>query len=119
MAREMVALKTLDPRWLVDMPAHRWGVGLDLVCPNHGDHRIRMLFANPVDGGLPLQDEGQLFWRMGETFAELSLLAQHDHSESMLEVRGHWTGRILTGQLQTERLDSDDVTRRTPTPTQP
>lgn len=116
MGREVVPLQTLDPRWLVEMPAHRWGLGADIVCPTHGDHRIRLMFSNPVDGGLPVTGEGPLFHRLGECFAELTVLRDSGHPEAPLTVRGHWTGRVLSGQLHTERLDSDDLTRRTPVP---
>ncbi len=103
-------LTDLEPRWLVagywepsDTTTSgriqrfanngRHGMGLSFLCPVHRDHRLAVLFANPVDGGVPAEIRpGCYAWhRTGETFDVLTLGPSIDASGST-----HGTGAVET-----------------------
>lgn len=87
----MSRLTDFAPRWI--NAGDRKGVGVSFECmTGHCGGRIRVLFANPLDGGPPLADDeqhggGPYRWhRTGETFDTLSLSPSVD-----ADVCGHFT----------------------------
>lgn len=88
-----VKLTDLHPRW-IDHQGRR-GLGISFQCmTGHCCGRIRVLFANPLDGGAPWPDDedhggGKYRWqRTGDTFEALSLSPSVD-----ADVCGHFTLR--------------------------
>lgn len=80
-------------------------MGLSFLCPVHRDHRLVVMFANPVDGGVPATlDEGRCTWqRTGETFDDLTLGPSVDASGSTHLTRDIetpcWHGFITNGEV--------------------
>lgn len=115
-----MTLLELQPRWCL---ASRWdspdgtphfvngdmtkrsGMGLSFLCPVHRDHRLVVMFANPIDG-LPRCAESKYCWqRTGETFDTLTLGPSIDASGSMMNAAGVvetpcWHGFIITGEIR-------------------
>lgn len=86
-----VRLVDIGPRWI--NYGDRKGVGISFECmARHCGGRIRVLFANPLDGGQAWPDDeqhggGPYRWhRSGETFETLSMTPSVD-----ADVCGHMT----------------------------
>lgn len=77
----------------------REGVGLGFDCPCGCGDRTYVDFANPVDGGPPIQTDKRHTWqRTGEDFETLTL------SPSILRTKPHgcgWHGFIENGGIRT------------------
>jgi len=113
-----MTLNELNPRWCL---AARWddadgtqhflngditkrsGMGLSFLCPVHRNHRLAVMFANPIDG-LPGCAESRYRWhRQGETFETLTLgpsidasgCQHHDSIETPC-----WHGHITGGEIR-------------------
>lgn len=63
----------LNPRWCSAGTGNRHGMGLSFDCPVHRDHRLAVMFVNPVDGGPSCSDSHYLWHRTGDTFDVLTL----------------------------------------------
>jgi len=110
----------LEPRWVV---AHRWddadgtmqfqwaeaplrrhGMGLSFLCPVHRDHRLAVMFANPLDGQPPDAEAQYLWKRDGDTFESITLGPSVDASgntSSNGEIQTPcWHGFIRNGMIQ-------------------
>lgn len=85
---------------------NRHGMGLSFLCPVHRDHRLVVMFANPIDG-LPAAtpEEGHYQWqRTGETFETLTLGPSIDasgstHGNGAIETPC-WHGYITSGEVK-------------------
>jgi len=117
----------LDPRWCT---AARWdtpdgtmhfehvnnapetivrrGMGLTFNCPVHRNHRLGVMFANPIDG-LPGDATAKYRWhRDGDTFETLTLGPSIDASGNKADVGEHvgmiqtpcWHGFITNGEIR-------------------
>lgn len=99
-------LVDLNPVWVSwgdPSAAHQKGVGVNFDCPRcRGEdqkHRIGVLFANPLQGGIPVPGNIR-YQRTGETFETLTL------SPSILvfdiaagEKIEHWHGWVKDGTV--------------------
>lgn len=105
-------LLDLNPRFFAE--AGRHGQGLSFDCPHCGLTRLGVAFANPIDGGSPLDVKsvnvklrhvheerlydvppGFLWKREGDTFETMSLSPSVDASAS-----GHWHGFLKNGEIR-------------------
>lgn len=99
-------LTELSPRWVRDGEG-RHGQGMSFECPHCRAEYLGVWFANPVDGGAPIEEEKRkyvdrqgkprirpLWHRQGENFETLSLSPSIDASEV-----GHWHGFITNGEV--------------------
>jgi hypothetical protein len=84
---------------------NRHGMGLSFLCPVHRDHRLAVLFSNPIDGGpAGTLEEGRYAWqRTGETFETLTLgpsidASAHSHGNGQIETPC-WHGFIVNGEV--------------------
>lgn len=91
-------LTEMDPKWV-----HENGrvVGIRFNCPaaGHG-YKIRVLFANPPDGGPPAAAERH-WTREGADFEDISLtpsIHAMDRDEQGQQVT-HWHGFITRGEV--------------------
>ncbi len=101
-------LTELDPRWCVAGPGERHGMGISFECPVHRDHRLAVMFANPIDG-LPKCEGPKYTWqRTGETFDVLTLGPSIDASGNLAFPFGDnshkiqtpcWHGWITNGEV--------------------
>ena len=93
-------LTDLDPRWTTATnpdcggrpDAH--GMGLSFLSPLGTGLRINIFFANPLDGGTPINDpekQRTLWQRTGDTFETLTLTPSVDASPD-------WHGWIKNGE---------------------
>ncbi len=99
-----MTLIELNPKWSVAdvmkyFPSERHGMGVVFDCPIHRNHRLAVMFLNPIDGQPPAEGQNQLWKRTGDTFETLSLLPSIDASESPLGFGGCWHGFITNGQI--------------------
>jgi len=108
-------LTTLNPRWMLgnqsatpDGVKHscdrgnlqeRYGMGISFDCPVHGlkfplhiRHRVKIFFANPLDG-LPPEHGVPLWHRGGGTFKALTVSPAGD------AVPECWHGLIRNGEI--------------------
>ena len=96
-------LVELDPHWTCDTLG-RHGQGISFECPVHRDHRLAVMFSNPVDG-LPACGESKYLWqRTGETWDDLTLGPSIDASANMVCNKGTiqtpcWHGLIKSGEV--------------------
>lgn len=94
----------LDPHWVgaggegitgrdgQPVPARR-GVGVSFDCPCGCDSRAYIPFAQPLDGGPPLESKHPIWDRTGDTFETLTL------TPSIQRVGGcAWHGFIRNGE---------------------
>jgi hypothetical protein len=101
-----LTLLELEPRWTMsgDSAVPRHGMGLSFLCPVHRDHRLVVMFENPIDG-LPNCQQSRYRWhRHGETFETLTLGPSIDASSG---ARHHdqietpcWHGFIEDGHIR-------------------
>jgi Family of unknown function (DUF6527) len=74
----------------------RIGVGLSFDCPCGCGTRPAVMFANPLDGGPPLQGCGPTWQRTGDAFETLTL----SPSLQRADPRGcRWHGFIQNGEI--------------------
>jgi hypothetical protein len=77
----------------------RHGVGVLLDCPCGCDRQLYVPFANPVDGGPPVNDGHASWLRTGETFDTLTT------TPSILRMKEKggcgWHGFITNGEIVT------------------
>lgn len=81
-------LLDLDPRWVVNRDG-RLGMGLSFISPV-SIARIVVWFANPIDGGEPINDR-PLWHRTGDTFQTLTVSVNVND----------WHGFIKCGDVST------------------
>lgn len=98
---EVIRLVDLAPEWIV---VDGREVGIKMSCPCCEGFAIGILFANPLDGGPALRQDGRTpfdhsgirYRRSGETFADLTIdgviLSSKAH---------HWAGHIERGEVST------------------
>lgn len=89
----MTRLLELEPRFICGSNG-RFGMGLSFLCPCCGDIRIRVFFANPMDG-LPPDPVAVHHHRDGETFDTLTL-----SPEINCAGEGHWHGQVIHGGIE-------------------
>jgi hypothetical protein len=121
-----VRLRDLDPHWLGEadhvpepdgsVRPGRKRLGVSFRCPVHPQdgHRLAVLFANPIDGGTPLQGERCHWQRTGDTFDDLTLTPSIDVKNEYIDADGrrvdaqgnptdvvssHWHGFITRGEV--------------------
>jgi hypothetical protein len=75
MTRVVWRLDELLPSWIP--MGDSWGAGVRWRCGVHGNHELRLFFANPLDG-LPPIAGGPLVFRTGSSFATLSVVSRLD-----------------------------------------
>lgn len=105
-------LLKLDPRWCIgSSPSHysseRYGMGLSFDCPVHLNHRIAVMFANPLDGLPPCAVAHYRWQRTGETFSNLTLGPSIDASGNKADIGDNvgmiqtpcWHGFIQNGEI--------------------
>lgn len=90
-------LSELNPSWVVGdvmkcFPMERGGMGLSFDCPVHRNHRLVVMFSNPIDGQPPVSDQN-LWHRDGEDFESLTLGPSIDSN--------CWHGHIVNGEVTT------------------
>lgn len=74
-------------------------MGLSFDCPVHRDHKLAVMFSNPVDG-LSRCDKCKYTWnRTGETFETMTLGPSIDASGNLTDVGGPNGGNV--GMVQT------------------
>lgn len=96
-------LAELHPKWVV-AGENRHGMGISFDCPAHRNHKLAVMFENPIDGK-PRAKESRNFWhRSGESFETLTLTPSVDASnntpEKHLEFGKCWHGCITNGETQ-------------------
>ena len=111
-----IKLTALNPRWILGLPCPapdggeysadggdmrgRYGMGISFDCPLHmssssplhSRHRIKIFFANPLDG-LPPEQGVALWQRGGESFKALTVSPAGDASPEC------WRGFIKNGEI--------------------
>ena len=96
-------LTELEPKWCVDVNEGRHGMGLSFLCPVHRNHKLVVMFANPIDGGAASKSDKYLWHREGDTFETLTLGPSIDASGHQLwdtiEFKSCWHGFIRNGEV--------------------
>jgi len=111
-----IKLTALNPRWILGLPCPapdggeysadggdmrgRYGMGISFDCPLHmssssplhSRHRIKIFFANPLDG-LPPEQGVALWQRGGESFKALTVSPTGNASTEC------WRGFIKNGEI--------------------
>lgn len=81
----------------------RSGMGLSFLCPVHRDHRLVVMFSNPVDGLPPCAESKYRWQRSGESFDNLTLGPSIDVSGNRHgdEIKTPcWHGFIVNGEIR-------------------
>lgn len=95
-------LTELNPKWWSELGRSGQGIRFDCPCakcrgpaPTHRPpFLISVAFANPLDGGAPVQDKEREYWaRTSNTFETLTLAPSIDASKY-----GHWHGYLTNGE---------------------
>lgn len=86
-------LVSLSPAW-VKGPLN-WSEGIAFDCPTHGPPcRLTFHFTNPMGGWSASRFGVGHHWRLGVTFATLTLVER-------MHCPPHWEGYLVEGQLLT------------------
>lgn len=103
-------LSDLDPRWCIgggSLFYGRHGMGMSFLCPVHKNHRLAVMFSNPLDGQ-PRDTSARYCWlRTGDTFEVMTLGPSIDASGSNSDIGSHlgmiqtpcWHGYITNGVI--------------------
>ena len=109
---EQMKLIDLNPRWCIgaeyvddkgticritNNPNHgRIGMGLSFDCPVHRNHRLVVMFVNPIDD-MPKDSTTKHLWsRTGDTFLNMTLSPSIDASTNF---SGCWHGYVRNGEI--------------------
>ena len=108
-----VSILALSPRW-IELP-ERYGVGISIDCPTHGEFcRLKLYFRTPGDGFPPVRGV-PLLQHFGPHDRELSLAEITIYGEGLdhlIRIPRHWSGYIVEGELHTVSpllLSEDDI----------
>lgn len=104
-----VSIENYEPQWLAEGGRYRYGMGVSIICPTHGGHRISFWFDNPADGDRPTERPVRLFHRIGGSLVEMTITNLPGRGEA-LDVRGHWSGYVVGGVVSTARHTDDETT---------
>jgi hypothetical protein len=104
----------LNPLWVNDVDGVRIGVGVEFDCPRGCPHRLMIFFANPIDGGPPLDSTyhpAYRFNRLSEDLIGLTIMPavhwkdvtgwdqENMDDESKWVWTTHWLGFIRQGEV--------------------
>jgi hypothetical protein len=107
--RKLIALRDLEPRWLPEetrsLPGggSRFQMGIDFLCPWHGDHRLELWFSEPLDAGepekgVPLYLVDTILDGNGEMLERITVLHRRI-SEEPIEFEGHGALWVVGGAV--------------------
>ncbi len=92
-------LTELNPRWCAAGRQDGRGMGMSFDCPVHLEHRLVVMFANPLDG-LPACTAAKWLWkRTGDTFDNITLVPSVDASSNVVLETPCWHGFIKNGEI--------------------